>query len=271
MIVHGRRSIVSGALAVLCGTLLGAGLSSAEALAQDKPAAAPKPPPVESVQALMDEVYRAKTTESRVEMKIVKPSRTRTMRMKMWTEGQERSLIVLESPARDKGTATLKVDDNLWNYLPKISRTMRIPPSMMLGSWMGSDFTNDDLVKDASYKDDFIAAWAGESKEPDGWILRMTAKPGKVGLWKRIDMVVSRDGRLPLKASYYDRKDRLARTMYFEDIKMMGGRKIPTVMRIVPNDKDKPGEYTMMTYLDLKFDVKLPGNIFSLTQLKRGR
>jgi outer membrane lipoprotein-sorting protein len=204
-----------------------------------------------------------------MEMTIVKPSRTRSMTMKSWSRGMSHSLIVVESPARDKGTATLKVDENLWNYLPKISRTVRIPPSMMLGSWMGSDMTNDDLVKEASYADDFDASWDGKSTSPAGWKLKLVAKPGKVGLWKRIEMIINDDATLPIQSKYYDRKDRLARTMYFEEVKELGGRKIPSVMRLVP--EDKKGEYTVMKYLDIQFDVDVPESTFSLSRLKHGR
>jgi outer membrane lipoprotein-sorting protein len=231
--------------------------------------AADAPPPIGKFLTFLDDLYRAKTSVGRMEMTIVKPSRTRSMTMKSWSRGMSHSLIVVESPARDKGTATLKVDENLWNYLPKISRTVRIPPSMMLGSWMGSDMTNDDLVKEASYADDFDASWDGKSTSPAGWKLKLVAKPGKVGLWKRIEMVVNEDATLPIQSKYYDRKDRLARTMYFEEVKELGGRKIPSVMRLVP--EDKKGEYTVMKYLDIQFDVDVPESTFSLSRLKHGR
>ncbi|MCH2108788.1 MAG: outer membrane lipoprotein-sorting protein [Polyangiaceae bacterium] len=268
-----RRHFLS-ASAFLGGVLLPQGLSplfsNSESVFEEAQAAdASGPIPIAAAQERMDKVYRAKTTIGRIEMTIVKPGRTRTMRMKIWTSGQEKSLIVLESPARDTGTATLKVDKNLWNYLPKISRTVRIPPSMMLGSWMGSDFTNDDLVKDASYANDFNASWAGPSTSPAGWIMRMTAKEGKVGLWKKIEMSVNEDATLPTQARYYDRRDRLARTMFFEDVKTLGGRKVPSVMRIVPSDKQD--EYTQMKYIDMQFDAEVPASTFSLSRLKRGR
>jgi outer membrane lipoprotein-sorting protein len=191
------------------------------------------------------------------------------MRMKSWTQGLDKALVVIESPARDKGTATLKVDNNLWNYLPKISRTVRIPPSMMLNSWMGSDFTNDDLVREASYQKDFDAQWGAESTSPAGWTLILTAKPGEVGLWKRLEMVISKQGMLPIVARYYDRKDRLGRTMYFEDIKTLGGRTVPTTMRLVPTDK--PDQSTIMRYLEIQFDADVPDSTFSLSRLQRGR
>lgn len=249
-------------LAQLPCLLLFAGFGS-PALAQDSP------PPIAQVQKILDELYRSKTAFARIEMKIVKPGRTRTMSMKMWSKGQKHALIVLDSPQRDKGTATLKVDKNLWNYLPKISRTIRIPASMMLGSWMGSDFSNDDLVKEASYSDDFNASWAGASQDPEGWLLELTAKPGQVGLWKRIMMVVTKDGKLPIRAQYFDRKNRLARTLYFEDVREMGGKKIPSVLRIVP--VDKPGQFTVLRYLELKFNAPVSDSMFSLTRLKSAR
>lgn len=253
---------------VLLGALTAAGMSAAKhwptpALAQSTP------PAVAQVLTALDEMYRAKTSVGRMKMTIVKPKRTRSMTMKSWSRGMTHSLIVVESPARDKGTATLKVENNLWNYLPKISRTVRIPPSMMLGSWMGSDMTNDDLVKEASYAEDFDASWAGKSSNPSGWKLKLEAKAGKVGLWKRIEMILSPDATLPLRAQYYDRKGRLARTMHFEKVKKLGGRTIPSVMRLVP--EDKKGEYTLMEYLDIKFDVDVPESTFSLSRLKRGR
>lgn len=265
MVTITRRQIVLLAAASAAAT----GLAGKGPLGVPSVQAADAPPPVGKFLTYLDDMYRAKTSVGRMEMTIVKPSRTRSMTMKSWSRGMSHSLIVVESPARDKGTATLKVDQNLWNYLPKISKTVRIPPSMMLGSWMGSDMTNDDLVREASYAEDFDSSWDGKSQSPPGWKLKMVAKPGKVGLWKRIEMVVNEDATLPLQSKYYDRKGRLARTMYFEEVKELGGRKIPSVMRLVP--EDEKGEYTVMKYLDIEFNVDVPESTFSLSRLKRGR
>jgi outer membrane lipoprotein-sorting protein len=232
-------------------------------------ARAAEPPPIETVIRVMDELYRSSSSVSRMEVTIEKGDKVRSMVMKAWTKGLDKALVVIEEPARDKGTATLKVDQNLWNYLPKIGRTVRIPPSMMLSSWMGSDFTNDDLVREASYQQDFDAAWGARSASPSGWTLVLTAKPGLVGLWKRLEMVLDDTGRLPLLARYYDRKDRLGRTMYFEEVRSHGGRQIPSVMRLVP--ADKPEQSTRMRYLELQFDADVPDATFSLSRLERGR
>ena len=105
-------------------------------------------PSVAEVSERLDRLLQSESSVGRVELQVVTPRRERTLAMRVWSRGMDRSLIVIESPARERGTATLRVERNLWNYLPRISRTMRVPPSMMLGSWMGSDFTNDDLVRD---------------------------------------------------------------------------------------------------------------------------
>jgi len=214
-----------------------------------------------------EDLYRSTSSVGEAELTVVKPRRTRTMRMRMWTQGREKALIVIQAPPREKGTATLKVDRNLWNYLPRIRRTIRIPPSMMLASWMGSNFTNDDLVRDASYRDDYTYRLVGRSQEPPGWLIRFDAKPGIVGLWERLELIVSDSGRIPLQAKYYDRKGRLARTFYWDEVKEFDGRRIPSHMTLVPEDEE--GHRTEMRYLDLDFEVDVPDRTFSLSRLEQ--
>lgn len=219
-----------------------------------------------------ENLYRSNSSTGELEMTVTRPRRTQTMRMKVWTEGEDKSLIIVEAPPREAGTATLKVDNNLWNYMPRIKRTVRIPPSMMLASWMGSDFTNDDLVKESSIIDDYDYKAVGPSEAPKGWLIRCIAKPGVVGLWNRIDLIVSEDGTLPVQATYYDRKDRLARTLYWSDVKVIGGRRLPAIMKLVPEGGEgEEGNETVMHYLDISFDVTLPPDIFSLSRLEQAQ
>lgn len=218
-----------------------------------------------------EDMYRSGSSISTAELIVVKPRRTRTMKMKMWTKGEEKALIVIVAPAREKGTATLKVDKNLWNYLPRIKRTIRIPPSMMLGSWMGSDFTNDDLVKESSYREDYTYSVAGRSEEPKGWLVRFDARPDTVGLWKRFEVVLTEDGTLPLEGRYYDRKDRLSRIILWSDVKVFDGRRVPARLTLTPQDSDKEGHRTEMVYHDIEFDVDVPDRTFSLSELERVR
>ena len=216
-----------------------------------------------------EDMYRSKSSISVATLTVTRPRRTRSMKMKVWTEGEERALIVIQSPVREKGTATLKVEKNLWNYLPRIKLTFRIAPSMMLASWMGSDFTNDDLVKETSYRNDYAYTLIGPSEKPAGWRVRFDAKPGVVGLWKRFELVLSPSGRLPLAARYFDRKDRHSRTISWTDVKVFDGKLVPAHLTLVP--VDKPGQKTEMIYEDIRFDVAVPKGTFSLSRLEQKR
>jgi len=228
----------------------------------------PTPPDVEVVLAKLDDLYRSKSSVARVDITVVTPRSTRTMRVKAWTKGEDKALIVVESPSRDADTATLRVGENLWMYLPRVAKTMRIPPSMMLGSWMGTDFTNDDLVKESSLRKDFAARIDKRSSSPPGWWLTLTAKPGVVGRWAQIDLLVS-DDLLPVEERHYDRKRRLARTLTFDRVKKLGGRTLPSRMVVVP--ADATGKRTEMSYDELALDVDVPDSTFSLARLERKR
>ena len=226
-------------------------------------------PSVDRLLERFDEMFESSGTSARVEIVMIKPEKTRTMRLRMWGEGEDRALIIVDAPPRDAGMATLRVGKNLWNYLPKISRTIRVPPSMMMGSWMGSDLTNDDLVRESSYRDDYTSELAGRSEDPPGWEVRLKAKPDVVGLWNRVDIVFSYDDELPSRAQFFDRKDRLSRTMLFQDVKDVGGRRIPMLMVIIPEREE--GRRTELRYLNVEFDLDLDEDTFSLSRLERAR
>jgi hypothetical protein len=232
------------------------------------PTAAPPPPDVRAVLARLDDLYRSRSSIARIEIQVVRPRSTRSLRLKAWTRGEEHVLVVIESPAREEGTATLRVGENLWNYLPRIARTIRVPPSMMLGSWMGTDFTNDDLVKESSLLKDFEARIDRRSESPPGHWLSLEVKPDVVGRWARIELLLSED-ELPVEERHFDRKGRLARTMRFDEVKVLGGRRLPTRILLVPEGEEE--HRTEMRYLELQFDVPLPDDTFSLSRLERGR
>jgi outer membrane lipoprotein-sorting protein len=224
-------------------------------------------PTADSLLRGMDDMYESSGTMAEVEVIVTTPERTRTLRLRLWAEGEDKALIVVDAPPRDAGTATLKVDSNLWNYLPKISRTIRVPPSLMMGSWMGTDLTNDDLVRESSYEEDYNSRLVAPSEEPPGWEVALEARPDAVGLWNRVEMVFDFENRLPVVARFYDRKDRLSRTMRFSDVRVMDGRLIPSVMTILPEREG--GHSTELRYLDVDFDVSFPDDMFSLSRLER--
>lgn len=232
-------------------------------------AAQPTPPSLDEITRRLDDLYRSNGSIARVEMTAVTPRQSRTLRMRVWTRGENRALIVIESPSREAGTATLRRDRNLWNYLPRISRTIRVPPSMMLSSWMGSDLTNDDLTQSSSYRNDFHGQVVGRSERPSGWLVRYDAREGVVGLWRRIEFVISDDGSLPIESRFFDRRMRLARTMRYEDVREMDGRRIPTRMVVIPHDRE--GHRTELRYLSMDFDANVSESTFSLTELERRR
>ena len=225
-----------------------------------------KPPDVAALLARIDDLYRSTSSIARMEVLVTGSRSTRSLRMKAWTRGEDHALIIIEAPAREEGTATLRVGENLWNYLPRIARTIRVPPSMMLGSWMGTDFTNDDLVKESSLRKDFASRVDRRSESPSGWWLALDVKPGVVGRWSRIELLVS-DDNLPIEERHFDRKGRLARTMRFDEVRMLGGRRLPAHLTLTPTDVE--GQRTEMRYLDVQFDVPIPDDTFSLARLER--
>ncbi len=197
-----RYLVVTAVLgAFLTGSALGRGAKAdPNKVPADHPFVKDGQVDIDAVVKYFEDLYRSDSSISLAKLTVTKPRRKRTLEMKIWTQGEDKALIVIRNPARERGTATLKVDKNLWNYLPRIKRTIRIPPSMMLASWMGSDFTNDDLVKESSYSKDYEYELVGPSEQPRGWLVRFTAKPDIVGLWNRFELILSEDGRIPIEA-----------------------------------------------------------------------
>lgn len=253
-----RRQTLIAVGALLCALLL----------AGPATPSTPPPPDAEALLDRLDALYRSNSSIARMEIEVTRPRATRTMVLRAWTRGEDEALVVIEAPPREAGTATLRVRDNLWNYLPRIARTIRVPKSMMLGSWMGTDFTNDDLVKESSLRKDFVARVDRRSESPAGWWLILDVEPGVVGRWARIDLLVG-DDELPIEERHFDRKGRLARTMRFGEVRVLGGRRLPTRIVLVPADKE--GETTEMRYLEASFDVALPADTFSLSRLEQAR
>ncbi len=217
----------------------------------------------------IDDLWRMDSSYSVLTMRVKTSHYTRTVQMESWTKGKEKSLVRILSPKKEKGTATLKSGNTIYTYLPKTDRTIRLTSSMMMGSWMGSHFTNDDLVKESRLSDDYDPYLTFEGERDGIRILefRLEPRPDAPVVWGRIVITVREADKLPLVSLYYDEDGRLVRTLTFTTIVKMGNRMLPSVMRVVPTEE--PDEYTELVYEDLNFDVKPDDSFFSLIQLRR--
>jgi len=165
--------------------------------------------------------------------------------------------------------ATLKAGKDIWNYLPKVRRVIKVPSSMMGGSWMGSHFTNDDLVKESRMADDYghEITFRGEREGRAVVDLTLIPKPEAAVVWGKVIVTVGEEGWLPLRVEYFDEDMDMTRVMTYTDERTLGGRVIPVRMRIVPTDK--PDEYTEMVYEEIEFDLDLPDDLFTLRTLQK--
>jgi len=226
--------------------------------------------PIEIMERV-DRVMRGDSSRGVATMEVVTEHWERQITMELWSLGTDYSLVRVRAPAKEAGTATLMADENIWNYLPKVDRTIKIPSSMMGGAWMGSHFTNDDLVQDSQLIDlyDVEVAFDGERDGESVWELRLTPKPEAAVVWGHIEFLVGQDDDLPRWARYYNEDGELARTMEYSEVSEFSGRLVPAVMNMQP--ADKPGERTTIRYEELEFDIDVEQSFFSLRTLQSGR
>jgi outer membrane lipoprotein-sorting protein len=217
-----------------------------------------------------EQVLEGRSSIGVMQMTIKTPAWERTLKMKVWTLGRDYALVrVLSGGPRETGLMTLKRAKQLWNYLPQAGRVMKLPSGMLGDSWMGSDFTNDDLVKGNSMTADFTAA-ATRTVEHAGrraWFVALTPKPGAAVVWGRVELLLDRETCTPLEERFYDEDGLLARTMTFADLKQVGWRTFPARFTVKPAEG---GRQTSMTYEALDFDVDVPEDTFSLRRLQAG-
>lgn len=223
----------------------------------------------EEIVRRIDELYRSDASEALVEMEVVTPEWQRTLRMRVWSRGQKDTFIRILEPKKEAGFATLRLGNEMWNYLPKTAKVLKIPPSMMMSSWMGSDFTNDDLVKEFTFVEAYhFEMTTPEAPEPGLVYIRCVPKEGLPIVWGSVVLAVREDDLLPVWEKYYDERGRLARGIVFGDVRTFGGRRIPSTMELVPAGKE--GHKTVLRYIEARFDVPLSPDIFTLRNLQAG-
>lgn len=216
-----------------------------------------------------DEKMRGKSSRAEMTMKIVRPTWERSVSMKAWSLGEDYSLILITAPARDKGAAYLKRQNEIWHWLPNINRTIKLPPSMMSQSWMGSDFSNNDLVREASMVVDYNHTLLGDSTLSgyESYKIQMNPKPEAPVVWEKVIVYISKDEYLQLRAEFFDENQQIVRVMEGSNIKEMGGRLIPTRMEMIPLQEE--GKKTIIIYEDIAFDIDTSERFFSIQNMKR--
>ena len=226
---------------------------------------------VDEIVRKADEKFRGLSSKGNLTMIIERPTWSREISMKNWTLGNDYSMIYITAPAKEKGQVFLKRKNEMWNWVPTIERMIKIPPSMMMQSWMGSDFTNDDLVKESSLTKDYDKELLGEEtiRDYQCYKIKLIPKPDAPVVWGKILMWVSKDEYHWLQAEYYDEDEYLVNTEILSDIKQMDDRRMPTHLEMIPADEE--GNKTILIFNEIEFDINIKESFFSQQNMKRIR
>lgn len=201
-------------------------------------------------------------------IRTIRPTWSREMQCKTWMKGTQLAMILIQSPARDKGIAFLKRKKEVWNWMPALERNIKLPPSMMSQNWMGTDFTNDDLVKESSIVEDYDHTIAGDTiiQDKQCYIIQMIPKPEAAIVWGKVIICIDKKDFLELHSRFYDEDGQLVNTMNSYDIKMMHDRIIPTRFEMIP--ADKKGQKTEMVYKAILYNKPINENFFTTENMK---
>lgn len=215
----------------------------------------------------MEYNMRGDASYTEMSMETVRPRYTREISMRSWSLGDDFAMIYITAPAREEGTAYLKRGNEMWNYQPRIDRTVKMPPSMMSQSWMGSDFTNEDLVSGTSTVEDYDHQLLG-TETVDGhecYKIELIPHPENPIVYEKVIYFVSREYYLPVKVENYDEYDDLVNTIHFREIREFDGRDFPAVMEMVPEDEDN--RKTVITTHDAEFGIDISEDFFTIENL----
>ena len=211
--------------------------------------------------------YRGLASYAVIDMTIHRPDWERTMTIRAWTKGQKDSLFTITAPPKDRGNGTLKKGKEMWTFNPRVNRVIKLPPSMMSQSWMGSDFSNNDLAKSDSIIDDYTHEISA-TEVHDGkkvFVITSMPKPDAPVVWGMQKLRI-REDLIFLSQEFYDEDLLLVKAMAGTAIEMMGGRLFPRIWKMQKAEEED--EYTMLEYRELSFRESLPGSRFTLSALK---
>jgi outer membrane lipoprotein-sorting protein len=218
-----------------------------------------------------DKKAKGNTSIANITIQTIRPTWTREMTVKAWTKGNDLSFILVLAPAKEKGVVFLKRKKEVWNWIPSIERTIKMPPSMMSQSWMGTDFTNDDLVKEASILEDYNHSFL-EDVIVDGrncYKIQLLPKPKSAVVWGKVIMDIDKKDFMMLYVEYYDEDGMLINTMHCSDIKLLGDRLLPGKMEMIP--ANKKGNKTVLIYNSLVFDTPLDDSFFTTQNITKAK
>jgi outer membrane lipoprotein-sorting protein len=216
-----------------------------------------------------DELTRGASSEGEMTIQIIRPKWTREMKMKTWSLGTEYSFMLITAPAKEKGTVMLKREKEVWNWIPSIERTVKLPPSMMMQSWMGTDLTNDDLVRQSSVVIDYTHEILKDStiNGRETWKLKLTAKPDAPVVWGHVLVWVDKEHYIQLRTEFFDEDGYLINIFNAYDVKVMDGRTMATRMEMIP--VEEPGNKTILITNKINFDTGVKEDYFNTNQMKR--
>jgi hypothetical protein len=216
-----------------------------------------------------DDKSRGVTSQGEMTMTIVRPTWTRSITMKSWQKGTDYSLILITSPAKDKGQVFLKIKTDMWNWVPSIEKMIKIPPSMMMQSWMGSDFTNDDLVKESSVITDYTHQLLGQElvREQMCYKIELIPLPEAAVTWGKVVVWITVEGYNQWKVEYYDEDMKLINIMNAFDVRKMGDRELPVKLEIIPVDKSN--NKTILETKSVVYDRPISDDFFSQQNMKK--
>ena len=256
-------------LAVFCALMLeGSAVGFGPVPHRADRASVPLPDPT-TLARRADQALRGRTQHARLSMTVITPDWQRTLEVESWYVSPGRTFIRITAPAKEAGTATLRLGSDMWNYLPQVERAIKLPPSLMLEPWMGSDFSNDDLVKESSLVDDYTHRIDGEQEVAGDSCYKLVAtpKPGAPVVWGRLVVWVRTSDAVPRKEEYYDERGTLRKTLAFDEVRDVGDRPYP--MRWTMTSVAKPGHQSVLAFHSIVFDGPIPDRIFTQQNLKR--
>jgi len=254
---------VRGALLWVVGLLFAGGLAAGAA----EPLIASDSTAIDAAALIrkIETQYQGRSSHGTLTMTIRTRQWSRSLVMEAWSEGRDRFLTRILDPRKERGTCTLKVGNDIWNYFPRIDRLVKIPSSLMGDRWMGSHLTNDDLVKEN--KVDELYELTVEHRKGANVTILGIPRPAAAVVWGKIRYEADLEREVPVRVTYFDEENRLVRTMTFTDLKRIGGRWLP--MRFSVKPQEEPDEETVLEYGNLTFDVPLEKGLFSIQRLRQ--